>query len=138
MGNLMSENALVLNVSDDLYEDMRKIAEESNRPVEELALESLQLLFAQNAPLPKLEELNDYTDTNLWAVVHRRLNWTQSLRLRELIAKTKDDSITQDERTELELLIDLNDEFMVLRSQALLLLKQRGHDISDYLSISDT
>jgi hypothetical protein len=69
-----------------------------------------------------------YADEQLWAIVHQRLAWPQDARLRELIALGKQRQITEDEKAEMERLIDLVDHQMLLRSEALLLLKQRGHD----------
>ena len=74
-----------------------------------------------------------YSDTQLWAVVYRRLAWPQSQRLHELSAKNKLEKLTEDEQSELEYLLTLNDRAMLLRSEALLLLKNRGHDIATYL-----
>jgi hypothetical protein len=74
-----------------------------------------------------------YSDAQLWAVVYQRLAWPQSQRLHELSAKNKREELTEDEQSELEYLLTLNDHAMLLRSEALLLLKNRGHDIATYL-----
>jgi hypothetical protein len=74
-----------------------------------------------------------YSDAQLWAVVSQRLAWPQSQRLHELSAKNKLEKLTEDEQSEFEDLLALNDRAMLLRSEALLLLKNRGHDIATYL-----
>lgn len=74
-----------------------------------------------------------YTDNELWAVVDQRLTQEQDTRLRELIALGKQGQLTTDEQAEMERLVDLVDHQMLLRSEALLLLQQRGHDINLYL-----
>ena len=74
-----------------------------------------------------------YSDAQLWAVVYQRLAWPQSQRLHELSAKNKLEKLTEDEQSEFEHLLTLNDRAMLLRSEALLLLKNRGHDIAAYL-----
>jgi len=48
----------------------------------------------------------------------------QSLRLRELSAKGKQEALTADEEWELNELLNLVDRQMLLRSEALLLLRQ--------------
>ena len=43
--------------------------------------------------------------------------------------------VTDEEISEMEALIDLVDHQMLLRSEALLLLKQRGHDVGKLLKL---
>jgi hypothetical protein len=74
-----------------------------------------------------------YSDAQLWAVVYQRLAWPQSQRLHELSAKNKREELPENEQSELEYLLTLNDHAMLLRSEALLLLQNRGHDLATYL-----
>jgi hypothetical protein len=69
----------------------------------------------------------------LWAVVYKRLAWPQAQRLHELSAQTKQERLTANEQHELDHLLALNDRAMLLRSEALRLLKNRGHDIAAYV-----
>jgi hypothetical protein len=82
-----------------------------------------------------LEELRSYADEQLWMVVHQRLATDQNTRLYELIERGKEGQITEDGRAELKALIELVDHQMLLRSEALLLLKQRGHDVEQQLNL---
>lgn len=136
----MSEKTITLQIPDELFESLRETAVASERPIETVMLESLNVLFQRPSLATNIEalllELRAYTDEQLWAVVYRRLPWTQSLRLHELAAKGKQGFLTETETTELEQLVDLNDRYMLLRSEALLLLKQRGQDINPYLKLS--
>jgi hypothetical protein len=108
--------------------------------LETVLVESLSTLFtpppasANIATL--LAALPDYPNVQLWAVVYRRLPWTQSLRLRELSAKGQQGALTHTEQAELEQLLEWVDRDMLLRSEALLLLKQRGQDVDAYLKLS--
>lgn len=135
----MTQNLVTLNLPDELYERVQREADARQRSIESLVVETLDILFDHTVqPLnldQELEELADYTDTQLWAVVHRRLSWQQSLRLHELNAKAKLETLSEAEDDELEHLLALNDGYMLLRSDALLKLKQRGHDIDAYLKI---
>lgn len=136
----MSERTVTLQIPDDLFESLRETAVASERPVETVMLESLIELFQRPSLTTHIEvllsELGAYTNEQLWAVVYRRLPWTQSLRLRELSAKGKQGLLTEVETTELEQLVDLNDRYMLLRSEALLLLQQHGQDVNSYLKLS--
>lgn len=80
-----------------------------------------------------LAALSNYSDEQLWAVVYHRLPWTHSMRLRELSARQKQSALTNEEQRELDELLLLVDDLMLLRSEALLQLKNRGHNIDLYL-----
>lgn len=132
----MSQRSVTLNLPEDLYESVHDAAEASERPIEFVLVESLQVLFQSPSPDSDLDaelaKLPDYTDAQLWAVFYRRLPWDQSLRVRELNARQKFKPLPEIEREELESLVDLTDRYMLLRSEALLLLKRRGNDIESY------
>ena len=81
-----------------------------------------------------MKDLQHDTDDELWAVVDQRLTRKQDTRLRQLIALGKQGQLAADEQAEMERLVDLVDHRMLLRSEALLLLQQRGHDIDTYLN----
>ena len=132
----MSRSAIELPIPSEIYERAQQIAKDSNRSAESVLLDGLTLLFgtlpdASTSP----DELKDYTDDKLWAVVHQRLAWPQDTRLRELVALGKQGQITSDEKAEMERLISLVDHQMLLRSEALLLLKQRGYDVEKQLKL---
>jgi hypothetical protein len=133
----MSGKSITLDLPDDLYEQMHQVAAQSQRPVERVILESLRLLFVpppSSADLAtSLAALSGYADPQLWAVVYPRLAWPQSQRLHELSVKNKLERLTADEQRELEDLLSSNDHAMLLRSEALRLLKHRGYDIEAYL-----
>ncbi len=132
----MSQPPLELQIPPEIYERARQIARDSNRSVESVLLDGLSLLFGA---LPDMglspDDLKDYSDEQLWAIVYQRLAWPQDTRLRELVALGKQGQISPDEATEMESLIGLVDHQMLLRSEALLLLKQRGHDVEKQLKL---
>ncbi|MFW5709597.1 MAG: hypothetical protein ACOCX5_05190 [Chloroflexota bacterium] len=132
----MSQSTVELQIPAEIYERARQIASDSNRSLESVLLDGLALLFG-DLPDTSLspDALSDYTDEQLWAVVHQRLAWPQDARLRELIALGKQGQLTTDEQAEMERLVDLVDHQMLLRSEALLLLKQRGHDVETKLKL---
>jgi hypothetical protein len=115
---------------------MKDAAARSDQSVESVLVGSLALLFGD--PLGDIEQLttvmNALSDEGLWAVVRRRVPWTSSAQVRALPAKGRHTPLSGAEQTELDALIDEADQFTLLRSRALLLLKQRGHNIDAYLS----
>jgi hypothetical protein len=128
----MSQRPIVLDLPEALYQRVRQVAEASNRPVESVLLDSLALLFGDLSGESQLqpESLETFSDTQLWAIVFRPLAWPADVRLRELTALGKSGHLSKNERAEMEQLISEVDRFVLLRSQALLLLKQRGMEIS--------
>ncbi len=132
----MSKATIELQLPDEVYERAQQIAGETNRSVEAVLADSLTLLFGGLAEVEiQPETLTSYSDEQLWAVVHQRLAWYQNTRLLELIALGKQGSITEEEEAEMERLINLVDRAALLRSQALLLLKQRGHEVEKQLKL---
>jgi hypothetical protein len=130
----MNQSTVELQIPIEIYERARQIARDSNRSIESVLLDGLTLLFGA-LPDTKIspDKLKDYSDEQLWAVVHQRLAWLQDTRLRELIARGKQGQITAEETAEMERLINLVDHQMLLRSEALLLLKRRGHNVEKQL-----
>jgi hypothetical protein len=64
----------------------------------------------------------------LWALVQRRVHWADMLELRELTAKGKQGDLTSSEDKRLRELLDVYDTFVLYRSVALRLLKERGEN----------
>ena len=133
----MGQNPVTLNLSDEVYEAVRRVAEESNRPVEDVLLESVGVFFGDLSGEVTLANLPNYTDTQLWALVHRRLSKAHLARLGDLNAKGKRGALSTNEEQEIEQLIHASDQLMLLRSKALHLLQDRGHDIKGYLGMRD-
>ena len=131
----MSRQSVTLDLPDELYARIRQAAEENRIPLENMLVDSIELLFGDlpaNEPLGNLESL---TDEQLWAVVYRQLAFPQDARLRELTLIGKHGSLTSDEQAEIEQLVAYVDRYILLRSQALTLLKKRGHDVERRLKL---
>lgn len=132
----MSDATIQLELPEKILARVVQIADDSERSVESVLVDGLSLLFGDLSDgKVSLESLAGYTDEQLWAVVHQRLAWPQDTRLRELAALGDHGKITVEELEEMDALIALVDQQMLLRSEALLLLKRRGHDIGKYLRL---
>ncbi len=135
----MAEKTITLHIPDELYEQVEKAAQASERLVENVLLDSISL-FVNYPQTPQqlnkwVEQLSGYTDSQLWGVIYHRLAENDALRLSELSEKNKQGTISTHEWDELSNLLHLVDRDMLLRSEALLLLKQRGHDVESYLKL---
>jgi hypothetical protein len=71
----MSEKSITLQLPDELYVLVQEAADASERPMEEVLLESIEILFKKPIePLDKLlASLPHYSIAQLWAVVYRQL-----------------------------------------------------------------
>jgi len=131
----MSQSIVELQIPLDIYERAQQIATENNRSIESVLLDGLTLLFGTSDDNISIDELKNYSDQELWVIVNHRLTLTQDTRLRQLVELGKQGELSTAEKTEMEHLIDLVDHQMLLRSEALLLLKQRGHNIKHTLKL---
>lgn len=135
----MSEQAVLVKLSRETYAHLRDNAERSQRSVEDV-LSTVVALFSAQLP-EDLDEILDtmaaYTDDQLWHVVSMRLNLPDEKRLDNLIATSKLTSLTQQEETELDMLLKRFYRLILLRSEALLQLKLRGYDMDNYLNLSE-
>ncbi len=131
----MSDSTVTLKLPASLYEKLQQVARRQQRPVEMLMLDSLMLLFEEPSEVLNLqpEMLHSFSDEQLWALVYRRLALPQEARLEELAAKGSAGNLTGLETKEQAQLIAAFDRYVLLRSQALVMLKQRGHDVESRL-----
>ena len=66
------------------------------------------------------QELTTLSDEQLWAIV------------------SKQETFSSTNQPDLESFIDAYDQYVLLRSKALLLLKQRGYNVEQYLKLAQT
>ncbi len=131
----MKRSTVELEIAPEIEEYVRVIAEGENCSIESILQEGLALLFGNNSIVEyQLNRLCDCTDEQLWALVYQRLTQSQDYRMRELLYRGSEGTLTKQENAELQYFVDLVDRQMLLRSRALVLLKERGHDIDVYLN----
>lgn len=134
---MAANQSVSVDLPEELYARIREIAERNERSVEAVLRESLEVLFAADLATAahQLAQLETYRDDQLWAVVYRRMAWPQRERLRELTSLGKQVSLNEAQQRELATLVEQADYETLLRSHALRLLKQRGHDVDRYLNL---
>jgi hypothetical protein len=132
---MASTQSVSVELPEELYESIREVAERSERSVESVLRESLEVMFSPLSGDPEdlLARLDSYRDDQLWGVVYQRLTWPKKERLHELMRRGREGELSGAEQAELEELLDRVDRYTVLRSGALRLLEQRGHDVERYL-----
>lgn len=132
----MSTQIITLNVPGPLYDHLRQRAGRSRRSVEEEMLEVLTAAVPGDAPLPPelaeaIESLQQLDDEALWEAARRTLASDVSADLAELHEKRQRDGLTDVESQRLTSLVRQYEMTMLVRAQATVLLKQRGHDVSE-------
>ncbi len=132
----MSRSTMKIEAAHEILDYVRDVARDGNRSVESVVHDVLAILYGKSydSDIP-LESLAELDDEQLWAVANRHLSWAQDSRRRELVERGKLGIITGQESNELDNLTAAVDRLVLLRSKALVLMKQRGHDIDAYLGI---
>lgn len=134
----MTDRIVTLSIPEALYERIQEEADGAHQPFKSVMIDRLAVLFNRSDEAldvdKALDLLDGFKDYELWAMVSRRLSAADSERLHHLGSEEKRAALSPDEQRELDQLLAQVNRDMLLRSKALLLLKERGHDISTYLN----
>lgn len=131
----MSER-FTIELSEEQAQMMREIAHLAKQPIENIITEMLQYPSVSRETIDtQLQQINSFSTVRLWALVHAGLGFPPDLdaRMLELIQKSKVGTISEDEQGELDELIVIYDKFVLLRTEALVELQERGYDVQSYL-----
>jgi plasmid stability protein len=131
----MSDHQLTVTVPSALYDRLKQRAAQRQRSLED------EVVLALAATVPsEAEEMADLDatlasltmqdDATLWQMAKSRVPVADAARLAELADKRQREGLTEPELEESAVLVQLHDRVMVVRAQAALLLKERGHDIA--------
>ena len=132
----MTTLEVTLELPEPLYDQIRRAAERTQRPINDLLLEAVMAaapsLDAPAGPLRSaLAQLAYLNDAALWQVARSAMLPAQHERLSALHDKQQREGLSTEEQLEEQSLLELYRETLVVRAQAAVLLKQRGYDVSD-------
>ena len=132
----MALQTVTLKMSDALYHRLQRRAEQTHRSVEDEMLDLLASAMPTDDELPAdlleaLAPLPALNDAALWRIARSRLPADVSTELEELHLKRQRDGLTAAEAERAADLVRQYDRTMLLRAEAALLLKERGHDVSE-------
>jgi hypothetical protein len=135
----MTTHTVTLHVPEPLFNQVKRRAARSNRPVEEELLDLLATTVPAAEQLPSdleeaLAELALLDEDALWRAVRSRLAAEAAAQLEQLHFKRQREGLTDAEAETLAALVRQYERAMLIRAQAALLLKQRGHDVSQPLA----
>lgn len=133
----MSAHAITLHLPEALYKRFQQRAEWSHRSLETEILDAVASA-ASNELSPDLNEaveaLEELDDEELWRLAGAVMSLASSQELEALHAKQRDEGLSQDEDAIRAKLIHEYERSMLIRAQAVKLLKERGHDVSRILT----
>ncbi len=129
----MSEQTIKVTLPDSIYDRVRKTAQSTSLSLEEVIKKSIILLlpaFESEIPpesrsnMAKLPLLNDI---QLWKTANYKMDESRQIRLEELAELNKRRLLTENEKSELDTLVDEARQIMLLKAEARRILAQRGH-----------
>lgn len=135
----MATQSVTLRLPEPLYQQLKRRAEQTRRTVEDEVLEVVAGAVQVAAELPQdladaISPLAALDDDALWRAARARLPVDAAERLEELNLKRQREGLTQIESDEASTLLRGYERAMLVRAQAAVLLKERGHDISVLLT----
>lgn len=136
----MTQQTVTVTLPDDFYQRVKARAEREQRSIQdELLLLAEAALDDEPIPLDIQEavaSLSVLDDASLWQAARSRLSPAESDEVEALHFKRQREGLTDIEKQQLAGLMHQYDKALLIRSHALLLLKQRGHDITPLLEAS--
>lgn len=125
-----------IEIPEERVRAIREVARLAEQPIEAVISEFVQFSIPPTQTIDtELAEINKMSPIRLWAMVQKGLGFPEALdkRMLDLIKKSKDGVITDNEQAELDELIVAYDKYILLRTEALVELQQRGYDVQSYL-----
>lgn len=131
----MSFQAITIELPEQLYSDVAKLARRMHRSVAEEVVAVVASALPTIHDLPseladELQELELLSDAELWQAAKTKLSDEEAEQMQTLVWKQQRDGLTTREQRKAEKLIQRYNRTMLVRAQAAVLLKKRGLDIS--------
>ena len=134
----MTAQDVTIRLPKALYEQLQSRAARRQRTVADEVLDVLTSATPATEVLPDeleraIAEFIAVDDAILWQVARSHMPLDAIERLQELNLKRQREGLTDTEQQESDQLIRQYERSMLVRAQAVALLKQRGHDVSTIL-----
>jgi len=132
----MAIQPVTLNLPSALYNRLKRRAEQTHRTVEAELLEVVAIAVPVTDEIPAdledaISPLSLLDDEALWQAARSHLPKEATEQLESLHLKRQREGLTETESQTLAGLVRQYERAMLVRSQAAVLLKQRGHDVSN-------
>ncbi len=137
----MSDQPVTLHIPRAIFERVRRIAEDDNRPVESVLLDMVASSVVTDEEEEKYETLTEekilaMSNDELWQFAERPLPTRVTNRFSQLNETAGQRDLTPQEKAEQEQLGVRWDRCVYIRSLLLVTLKQRGEDVDTFLSFN--
>ncbi len=132
----MSAQVITLNLPETVYEQIKRAAERTRRPMHDVMVEAVAAVapVVDTAPedmLAALAQMAYLNDAALWRAARATMTEEQRERLETLHLQQQRQILTFDEQAEEQALLALYRETILIRAQAAVILQQRGYDLAD-------
>ena len=132
----MALQTVTMHLPEMLYRQVARRAQQMRRSVEDELGEVVSTAMPTMEALPSdivddLEQLTYLTDAEMWEAARTTLPRQNSERMQALVLKRQGVRLSAVEERELKRLTHLADRAMLVRAQAAVLLKERGHNIEN-------
>ncbi|MGH7487210.1 MAG: hypothetical protein ACREMY_16640 [bacterium] len=122
-----------------LYENFKSRAERSHRSLEAELLDAVATVASDDEELPydvakAIGDLGLLSDQELWRAAQNRFSDDARLQLEAFNFKQQRERLAPAEKETQEHLVHQYDQAVLLRAEAVRLLKERGHDVSKLLT----
>ena len=113
------------------------MARQSNQSVEEVILSHLKNLSGSLPALPtdiqdELSAFGKLSDDTLWTIARDQMPSEVQNRAQALMTKNNQGDLSDDEQSELDMLVQRADRLMLRKAEAATILRQRGHPFTQH------
>jgi hypothetical protein len=138
----MSMATVSIQLPDTLFRKLKRAADLTHRPVEEIAATSLEAALPTTPGLPadvadELAAMQVFSDAMLRAAVEPSISRAEQRRLEQLNAAAGERALTAAEAKEQQALIAAYNRSVLRRAKAMAILAQRGYDLGELLRVHD-
>ena len=135
----MMTQRVTLEIPELLYQQLKSRAVQTHHTIENELLEVLATAVPIGDELPAnlaegISPLTVLEDAALWRAAQSRLPVAEAEQLADLHLKRQREGLTEVESQTVAALVQQHERAMLVRAQAIALLKQRGHDVSSLLT----
>lgn len=130
---------ILLHLPDVLYRQVAKRAQRTNVSLEDELVTMVAATLSSNDDLPEvtidaMTQLAFLDDEDLWRAAQLQVLPEENSRMQFLTTKRQAEGLQSEEQAEVEHLLQQFDHVMLVRAQAMALLRERGFDLSNLLS----
>lgn len=130
----MTSHGIFIELPEALYERLHQTAEQGDISIESTLVDTLSLFYGLPISEKSFVLLNNLSDEQLWTLINQRLSIEENERLDLLMEEVKKQPLPDNQQVELDMLVKKINRQMLIRSKALVLLNERGHNVDSFIA----